>query len=63
MSLCIWSLLAEAQCHLPSGQVSSVLVEVQPLMFSLTAGLLARESGWQIRLGEEKEKKAAFAYQ
>lgn len=43
--------------------VSSALVEVQLLMFSLTASLLAGESRQQIRLGERKEKKAAFAYQ
>lgn len=63
MSVCIWSLLAGAQCSRVHDLLSSALVEVQRLMSSLTASLLAGESGQQIRLGEGKKEKAAFAYQ
>lgn len=63
MSVCIWSLLAGAQCSHAHDLLSSALVEVQPLMSALTASLLAGERGQQIRLGEGKKEKAASAYQ
>lgn len=61
MSFCIWSLLAEAQCSRAHGQLSSALIGRADAMSSLTASLLAGESEQQIRLGEGKKEKAAFA--
>lgn len=57
MSLCVWSLLAEAQCCLPCGSLA--LEEVQSLMFLMTARVywLGKVDS-KIRQGEGKEEKA-----
>lgn len=58
MSLCVWSLLAEAQCCLPCGQVSP---RGSPVTYVFTdcQSLLAEESGQQNKAGRGKGKEGS----